>query len=48
MLDDEGADITAQRVSSRRLAAEGRVTRVVPITPIIEHLCDVLEFHASA
>ena len=47
VLDDEGADIAAARLVTR-LAAEGRVARVVPIAPIIEHLCDVLELRASA
>jgi hypothetical protein len=47
VLDDDGADLTVARLVTR-LAAGGRVARVVPVAPIIEHLCDVLGLRASA
>jgi hypothetical protein len=47
VLDDDGADLAAARLVLR-MAAEGRVGRVVPVASIIEHLCDVLELRASA
>ena len=47
VLDDDGADLTVARLVTR-MAAGGRVARVVPVAPIIEHLCDVLELRASA
>ncbi len=47
VLDDDGADLAATRLVLR-MAVNGRVGRVVPVAAIIEHLCDVLEWRASA
>jgi hypothetical protein len=47
VLDAEGAERATVRVVTR-LAESGRVARVVRVTPIIEHLCDVLELRALA
>jgi hypothetical protein len=47
LLDDDGAERAAIEVLAR-LAASDCVVRVVPITPIVEYLCDVLELRALA
>ena len=47
LLDDDGAERAAVEVLAR-MATSGAVVRLVPITPIVEFLCDVLEFRALA
>ena len=47
LLDDDAAERAAVELS-RRMAASGAVVRLVPITPIVEYLCDVLELRALA
>jgi hypothetical protein len=47
VLDAEEADRAAVGVASR-FAAERCVARVVPVAPIVEDLCDVLDFRALA
>jgi hypothetical protein len=47
VLDGDAADRTAVRAVGE-LVARGQCARVVPVTPIVEHLCDVLEVRATA
>ena len=45
LLHDDAVERAAVELS-RRMAASGAVVRLVPITPIVEYLCDVLELRA--
>ena len=47
LLDDDGAERAAVDILAG-MAASGAVVRLVPITPIVEYLCDVLELRALA
>ena len=46
LLDDDGAECAAVGILAR-MAASGAVVRLVPITPIVEYLCDVLELRRA-
>jgi hypothetical protein len=47
LFDGEDAERAAVTVIAR-VTADGSMARVVPIAPIVEHLCDVVERRASA
>jgi hypothetical protein len=47
VLDADGAERAAVELAGH-VAAEGRVARIVRVTPIVEDLCDVLELRALA
>ena len=46
LLDDDGAERAAVDILAG-MAASGAVVRLVPITPIVEYLCDVLDLRGS-
>jgi hypothetical protein len=47
VLDDEAGERTTVELLGKLVRRRG-LARVVPIAPIVEHLCDVLELRASA